>query len=127
RELRRERRRKDFVRLAALVAVGAVTAAFGVGVAIDQRIEAQLARNAFIGAENARLDQQIGEIASLRAEIEALRARQEAVETLQSNRTIPVHLADELVRQMPDGAFLKSLHQEDNKLTLVGLAQSNER
>jgi type IV pilus assembly protein PilN len=127
REMRRERRKKEFVVRAALTAVGAAAVAFAVGMGISQQIDSQRARNDFIRAENKKLDEQIKEIATLRAEIEALRARQHAVETLQSNRTIPVHLVDELVRRMPEGAFLTSVKQTERKVTLVGLAQSNER
>lgn len=127
REMRRERRKKDFVGLIALVGIGAAAAAVVVALAIDQRIDAQRARNDFIRAENAKLDEQIKEIASLRAEIEALRARQYAVETLQTNRTIPVHLMDELVKHTPDGIHLKTMRQDERKITLAGYAQSNER
>lgn len=127
REMRRERRKKDFVLLLGATTVVAALAAFAVGMIIDGQIDTQRARNEFIRAENARLDEQIKEIAMLRAEIEALRARQLAVETLQANRTIPVHLVDELVKQMPEGALLKSLKQDSRKVTLIGLAQSNER
>lgn len=127
REMRRERRKKEFMVLAGASALVAAIAAFGVGMVIDRQIDAQRARNDFIRAENAKLDTQIREIATLRAEIDGLRARQQAVETLQSDRTVPVHLFDELVRQVPEGAFLKSVRQDARKVTLVGLAQSNER
>jgi len=127
REMRRERRKKEFLVRTALTAVGAAAVAFAVGMGISQQIDSQRARNDFIRAENKKLDEQIKEIATLRSEIDALRARQLAVETLQSNRTIPVHLVDELVRRMPEGAFLKSVKQTERKITLVGLAQSNER
>src|SRR5690606_30924163 len=127
REMRRERRKKDFVGLIALVGIGAAAAAVVVALGIDQRIDAQRARNDFIRAENAKLDEQIKEIATLRAEIDALRARQYAVESLQANRTIPVHLMDELVKHTPEGIYLKSMRQDERKVTLVGYAQSNER
>ena len=127
RERRREQRKKDFLRLLGISTVFAGVVAFAVGMTIDGQIDTQRARNDFIRAENAKLDEQIKEIRTLRAEIDALRARQLAVETLQANRTLPVHLVDELVRQMPEGAFLKSIRQDARKVTLVGLAQSNER
>ncbi len=127
RELRRERRKKDFVGLLALVAILAVCSALLVAMIIDQQIESQRARNSFIRSENATLDEQIKEIASLRADIDSLRARQQAVESLQTNRTIPVHLLDELVRHVPEGIYLKLMRQEARKVTLVGYAQSNER
>lgn len=127
REMRRERRKKDFVGLLALVGIGAATTAVVVALGIDQSIDAQRTRNDFIRSENAKLDAQIKEIATLRAEIDALRARQYAVESLQANRTIPVHLMDELVKHTPDGIHLKSMRQDERKITLAGYAQSNER
>ncbi|MFO1299431.1 MAG: PilN domain-containing protein [Burkholderiaceae bacterium] len=127
REMRRERRKKDFVGLLAFVGIGAAAAAVVVALGIDQRIDAQRARNDFIRAENAKLDEQIKEIATLRAEIDALRARQYAVESLQANRTIPVHLMDELVKHTPEGIYLKTMRQDERKVTLAGYAQSNER
>ncbi|HEY0879210.1 MAG TPA: PilN domain-containing protein [Zeimonas sp.] len=127
REMRRERRKKDFVALGVLTAIVAGAGCVLVALAIDSRIDEQRARNDFIRAENLKLDEQIKEIASLRAEIESLRARQSAVESLQTNRTIPVHLMDELVKHVPEGLYLKAMRQDERKVTLVGYAQSNER
>lgn len=127
REMRRERRKKDFVGLIGLTAIAAGACATLVALVINGWIETQDARNAFIEAENRKLEAQIKEIATLRQEIEALKARQAAVESLQSDRTMPVHLLDELVKQTPEGIFLKSVRQVDKKVTLAGFAQSNER
>ena len=77
--------------------------------------------------ENKKLDAQIKDIAGLRAEITALRARQQAVEDLQSDRNLPVHMLNELVQQLPEGVFFKSMRQENQSVTLQGIAQSNER
>lgn len=127
RELRRERRKKDFVGFAVLVGIAGAVAAFAGGFAINQQIAAQQERNDFIKTENAKLDLQIAEIKTLREEISALRARQQAVENLQSDRTVPVHLFDELVRLAPEGLYLRQLRQEDKRVTLTGHAQTNER
>lgn len=127
REMRRERRKKDFVAVCALTGIVGAGIAFAVGMGINQQIENQDARNEFIKTENGKLDGEIKEIASLRGEIDALKARQEAVENLQSDRTTPVHLLDELVRATPEGVFMKTLKQEDRRLLLTGYAQSNDR
>ena len=127
REMRRERRKKEYVRLSVLTAVGACAVALVVAIGINGQIENQQARNNFIKSENVKLDAQIKEIALLRQEIEALRARQEAVETLQRNRTLPVHVMDELVKHTPEGIFYKKLKQDKRVVTLTGVAQSNER
>ena len=84
-------------------------------------------RNEFVKSENRKLDEQIKEIASLRQELEGLKARQQAVEDLQADRNLPVHLLDELVRQVPEGVYLQSLKQDNLRVSLTGLAQSNER
>lgn len=127
REMRREQRKKDFIVRAGLVGVAGIVAAFAGGVMINQQIAAQQDRNNFITAENAKLDQQIAEIKTLREEIAALRARQQAVENLQSDRTIPVRMFDELVRLAPEGVYLRQLKQDEARVTLSGHAQTNER
>jgi type IV pilus assembly protein PilN len=127
REMRRERRKKDFVAFILLVVVFGASVALLVALGIGQRIDAQQARNDYIKRENDKLDAQIKEIALLRQEIDSLRARQLAVENLQRDRTLPVHVMDELVKYTPDGIYFKQVKQEERKVSLVGVAQSNER
>lgn len=91
------------------------------------QISAQQDRNAFLQAEITRLDAEIKDIAGLQREIASLRARQTAVEDLQGDRNIPVHLLDELVAQLPDGIYLRSMKQEGQSVLLSGVAQSQER
>lgn len=127
REERRKQRREAFVQLmvlSAIIGAGIVLALGGISAA---QISSQNQRNDFIRAENAKLDKQIAEIATLKQEIEALKARQAAVEDLQSDRNQPVYLMDELVKQVPEGIYLKSFKQENQRVTLNGHAQSNER
>ena len=127
RAIRRERRKKDFLaQLVLSLLVGCVLAVL-VALGIDRQIDQQLARNAFIEAENRRLDDRIKEISLLRQEIDSLKAHQQAVESLQRDRALPVHLIDELVRHTPDGLHFRQLKQEGRKVTLVGLSESNER
>ena len=91
------------------------------------QISGQQARNQVLQTEIKRFDAQIKDIATLEAEITALRARQQAVEDLQADRNLPVHLLTELVRQVPDGIYIGSMRQENQNVTLQGVAQSNER
>ena len=91
------------------------------------QIATQQTQNQILQTEIKRLEVQIKDIAVLEAEITALRARQQAVEDLQADRNLPVHLLSELTRQLPDGVFLTSMHQENQVVTLQGVAQSNER
>lgn len=90
-------------------------------------ITEQQEKNNFLTREIKTLDTQIQEIATLEEEIAALRARQKAVEDLQSDRNLPVHLLSELVNQLPDGVYITSLKQENQTVTMQGMAQSNER
>jgi len=91
------------------------------------QISGQQGKNQLLQTEIKRFDDQIKDIAGLEAEIAALRARQQAVEDLQADRNLPVHLLTELVKQLPDGVYIASMRQENQAVTLQGVAQSNER
>ncbi|HNT40161.1 MAG TPA: PilN domain-containing protein [Rubrivivax sp.] len=123
---RRQRKQAFYVGVALAVALGAVIAAIWY-LGLQQLIGEQQTRNQFLKDEIARLDVQIKDIASLRAEIDALKARQKAVEDLQTDRNTPVRLLDELVKQTPEGVYLSSLKQNGHQVQLAGVAQSNER
>jgi type IV pilus assembly protein PilN len=127
REEKRQTRQRQFISLAIIVGVLGV-AVYGLGHALFQaQIENQDSRNKLLKGEIAKLDEQIKEIDKLREQTQALLARKQVVETLQTNRTEAVHLLDQLVRQLPEGIYLKSLKQVDTKVTVVGYAQSNAR
>ena len=84
-------------------------------------------KNAFLQQEIKVLEGQIKEIASIEDEIASLRARQKAVEDLQSDRNLPVHLLTELVKQLPDGVYVTAIRQSGQSINMQGMAQSNER
>ena len=90
-------------------------------------ISEQQGKNRFLQQEIAVLENQIKEIATIEEEISALTARQKAVENLQSDRNMPVHLLNELVRQLPDGVYISSFKQTNRSVVMQGMAQSNER
>ncbi len=90
-------------------------------------IAGQQDRNSFLTAEIRKLEVQIKDIATLRAEIEALKARQKAVEDLQIDRNVPVHVLNELVKQTPEGIYYRTIKQDGQVLSLSGVAQTNER
>lgn len=91
------------------------------------QISSQQDRNAFLKAEIVKLEAEIKDIATLQSQIASLRARQTAVENLQSDRNLPVHLLEALVTKLPDGVYLRSMKQENQSVLLVGSAQSQER
>ena len=127
RAVKRERQRKLFWALTALSAVVGVVMIGAVWSVLQGYIANQQARNDFIRNENSKLDTQIKEIATLRQEIDGLRARQRAVEDLQADRNQPVYLLDEVAKQVPEGIYLRSIKQEDRKVNVAGWAASNER
>ena len=127
REAARKRRRDAFnvsIGLAALVGgliAGAVFLWF------QSHISSQQGKNRLLTGEIKILEKQIKDIAGLETEIAALKARQQAVEDLQADRNQPVHLMTELAKQLPDGVYVASMRQENQNVTLQGVAQSNER
>jgi len=125
-EKRRQRKRAFFAVLATCAVLGLVVAGVWYAV-LMQMTAAQQARNDFLKAEISRLELQIKDIATLRAEIEALKARQKAVEGLQTDRNTPVYLLDELVKQTPEGVYLTSIKQTGQGVLVSGMAQTNER
>lgn len=126
REARRRERQRAFVASMLLAAVLGLAVVMLVSFWNAGKLAAQTERHTLLAAENALLDVRIREIAGLRQEIEALKARQKAVENLQSNRNQPVYLMEEMTALVPAGVVLKSLRQADN-ITVTGYAQSNER
>lgn len=127
REAARKRRKETFqVTMFASVIAGLLIAAL-VYWWVQLQIEEQQGRNAYMQSEITVLNQQIKEIEGLEGEITALRERQKAVEDLQANRNLPVHLLNELVRQLPEGLYITSLKQNGLLVEMKGVAQSNER
>lgn len=127
REVARKRRKEAFqVTMFASVIAGLLIAAL-VYWWVQLQIEEQQGRNAYMQSEITVLNGQIKEIEGLEGEITALRERQKAVEDLQANRNLPVHLLNELVRQLPEGLYITSLKQNGLLVEMKGVAQSNER
>jgi type IV pilus assembly protein PilN len=127
REATRKRRKEAFQATMVLSALIGLLIIGAVYWWYQMMIEAQQAKNSMLRAEITVLESQIKEIAGLEDEITALRARQKAVEDLQSDRNLPVHMLNELVAQLPDGVYITSIKQEGLAVTMQGTAQSNER
>jgi type IV pilus assembly protein PilN len=127
REEKRKRKKVAFF-VGLGVAAMAGVAALGIWyVLVQQLTSAQRDRNQFLSAEIAKLEIQIKDIATLKAEIESLKARQKAVEDLQIDRNLPVHLLNELVKQTPEGIYFTTVKQEGELLSVTGVAQTQER
>jgi type IV pilus assembly protein PilN len=127
---RAEKRRARKIQFIALSVISILLAALLVGfvqVAISTQISYQERRNTYLKRETAILDKQIEEIKKLREQTQALLARKNVVEGLQSTRSEVVHLLDQMLRILPDGVYLKTLKQTGNRISVVGYAQSNAR
>lgn len=127
REMRRRRQQKQFfITLGVVVALGA-TVWLMVHTSLAGTFENQVARNAYLTEEIAKLDKEIEDIQRLKDMTAALLSRKKVVETLQSNRADAVHLLDELPRQLPEGIYLSAVKQAGNRVTLYGYTQSQAR
>jgi len=127
---REERRRRKKIAFFAGLGVAAFIGVAVIGVwylVVQQLISGQQERNKFLSQEIAKLDIQIKDIASLKAEIASLKARQKAVEDLQIDRNVPVHVLNELVKQVPEGIYITAVKQEGQLLNVAGIAQTQER
>lgn len=127
REEKRKRQKNDFYSLLMIAGVVGVVIVVLVGTIFSRQLSAQADRNSYIVAENLKLDEKIKEVASLKQEIDGLKARQQAVEDLQGDRNQPVFMLDELVKLTPEGVYLRALKQEGQRILLTGYAQSNQR
>ena len=127
REAKRAQRKREFNFILLGVLVAAAALWYAGKLYLDERTATQQRRNDLLVAENKKLTEQIDEIKKLKDQTAALLARKQVVETLQVNRSASVKLVDQLVRQLPDGVYLKSVKQTGQKINLVGLAQSNAR
>src|ERR1043166_8942053 len=127
REIRRKANQTQCFILAAMVAGLGIAMWYLVHTIFSNQIENQQGRNKYLEGEIAKLDKQIEEIKKLKEQTAQLLQRKKVVETLQSNRSEVVHLLDQLVRQLPDGVYLKGVKQTGQKVNITGYAQSNAR
>lgn len=124
---KRKALRQQFFALCGLVATLAAAIWFVGYSFIATQIENQTEKNDFLKKEITVLDQQIEEIKKLKEQTDLMLSRKQVIEALQANRSETVYLFNELARLLPDGVYLRSIKQEQQKITLVGYAQSNAR
>jgi type IV pilus assembly protein PilN len=122
---RREQRKREFFMQLGIAAAAAIAVVILAILFMDARIASQNSDNDYLTGEIKQLDAKIAEIKDLQKTKSQLLARKQIIEKLQENRAQMVHLFDELVKTIPDGARLTSLKQNGPTLTLDGVAQSN--
>jgi type IV pilus assembly protein PilN len=127
RAARRKAQQQQFFVLAGMTLALAAAIVVAVHIFFAGRIETQVERNKYLESEIVLLDKQIDEIKKLKEQTQALLARKRVVESLQTNRTETVRLLDQLVRQLPDGVYLKAVKQTGQRVNVVGYATSNAR
>jgi len=127
REEKRKARRQQFYGLLVMVSVLAGLIVFLTYSIIDGYISSQEERNDFLKSEIVVLDKQIDEIKRLKEQTQALLARKQIIESLQRDRAEAVRLLSELVKQMPEGVYLRSIKQDNTRISLAGYAQSSAR
>jgi type IV pilus assembly protein PilN len=127
---RAEKRRVRQLQFFAMAGVSFLLGLIIVGLgdwAMRSQIAYQESRNAYLQAEIAKQDKEIEEAEALRQHIQALQARKKVVDNLQGERLDVVHLMDQMLKNLPEGLYLRSLKQSGNKISIVGYTQSNAR
>ncbi len=127
REEAKKAKREQFYVLTGLVSVLAALIVFAVYTLIDGQINLQAGNNDFLKQEIAVLDKQLDQIKRLKEQTQALLSRKQVIENLQRDRGETVYLLSEMVKQVPEGVYIRTLKQESLKVSLTGYAQSNAR
>ncbi len=127
RDDRRQIRKREFWTQMGVAAAISVLAVFGGMVFMDTQNELQEANNAFLTAEIKKLDDKIVEIQALEKNKAKLLKKKEIIENLQGDRSLMVHIFEQLARTIPDGVALNGIKQTANLIELTGKAQSEAR
>jgi type IV pilus assembly protein PilN len=127
REELRQEQKKQFTVLTLLMMTLAGFIVLLMYVQMSAKIDYQLSRNKFMGAEITKLDEEIAEIRDLKKVRRSLVERMEVIQDLQRSRPSIVHLFTEIVSTVPNGVFLQTLTQRGNNLLMNGEAESNAR
>lgn len=127
REELREEKQKEFLQYLVFVLIVAAGLVFVGGQYVNNGIEEQQARNAYIRSEITVLDTRIAEIRDLQRRRQELLARMQVIQDLQGNRPVIVRIFDQLVRTLSKGIFYGDLVVAGTTVTVTGVAESNNR
>ena len=127
----RDERRKELLNeFLIMLGLVALFAALTIGVVHfyhTQLIDRQNTRIDYIDRRIKEVDKKIVEIKELEKQKERLLSRMRAIESLQRDRPLIVHLFDEIVKSVPEGMTITRLTQTGTAITIEGEAQSNAR
>jgi type IV pilus assembly protein PilN len=124
---RRRRREQRFLAMLALAAIASLLVVLFAALGMQEAVDNQNRRNAFLQQQIAEVDAQIKEIQELEKVRRSLIERMRVIEQLQQSRSATVHFFDEIVNTLPDGVYLTSLKQNGKEVTIEGVAESNGR
>lgn len=127
REERRQNLKKEFLVSVALVLVLGAGLVLLADRVVNSQIDTQTARNEYLAGNIKELDKQVAEIRDLQKRRNQLLDRMKVIQQLQGNRPIIVRVLDQLVRTVPDGVFYTKLATQDKKISISGVAESNNR
>ncbi|WP_455200760.1 PilN domain-containing protein [Kaarinaea lacus] len=124
-ELRAAKQRQFNTSLAGAAIVTALAVVF-VHIQMTSMIEGQNQRNQFLENIIKKVEKEIEEIRNLKRDKETLQARLDVIQKLQSSRPEIVHLFEEISNATPKGVFLLDASRTGDKLSLTGVADSND-
>ncbi len=125
REEAREKQKRDYIGILALVFLGSSLIVFLSLSVLDMMTDNQKSRNAYLQSEIQLLEKQIAEIKQIRTRKKDIERRTEIILNLQQSRNLPTHVLDELVRIVPPGIYLSSIEKKGSLLWIEGRSESN--
>ena len=127
REEQRHEQTRQFATVTVLSLILTSAVVLMVHVTFSNQIDHQKFRNKVLQDEIKTLDASLKQIETLEETKEQLLARMDIIQSLQQQRPQIVHLFDDFVRTMPEGIYLTTIEQQDEVLTIKGVAESNGR
>lgn len=127
RDERRAELKRDFLVTLALVALFGASVVLLADRVVNNQIDNQKARNAYLTTHIKELDKQVAEIRELQKRRNELIDRMRVIQELQGTRPLIVRVLDQIVRTVPDGVFYTNLNSKGSRIAINGFAESNNR
>jgi type IV pilus assembly protein PilN len=127
RENLRQQRQKNFLITMGLAVVTAALLVLLANHSMNQLISGQDNRNNYLRGEIRKLERDIQRIEQLEEVRDNLIARKNVIERLQTNRSMMVHLFNQMAQTVPDGLTLNAVRQAGEQLTFTGTSESETR